>query len=251
MDHPGDVREDPGGRMGVCVKPLYNQYDRALWLLEFIEMYRLLGATDFVFYNHSIGPSVEAVLRHYTGEGPTNRAVTVQVLPWNLPIESQMRIRTEAQFTALNDCNFRLMNRVKYAAMVDVDEFLIPHSHHNLTSLLNELNRPQIASFSFRNAFFYLYWRNSSGVESVVRTAGLRNSPGYLVTQYKTTRLERIHRHGSRSKAGGCDEHSIKEGQSIKSIQRNLYVCLFPLYLHLTYRVIGWGYLAYINSNNF
>ena len=205
MDHPGDVREDPGVRMGVCVKPLYNQYDRALWLLEFIEMYRLLGATDFVFYNHSIGPSVEAVLRHYTGEGPTNRAVTVQVLPWNLPIESQMRIRTEAQFTALNDCNFRLMNRVKYAAMVDVDEFLIPHSHHNLTSLLNELNRPQIASFSFRNAFFYLYWRNSSGVESVVRTAGLRNSPGYLVTQYKTTRLERIHRHGSRSKAGAVN----------------------------------------------
>ena len=187
--------------MGVCVKPLYNQYDRALWLLEFIEMYSLLGATDFVFYNHSIGPNVEAVLRHLTGQNETNKRV--QVLPWNLPIESQMRIRTEAQFTALNDCNFRLMNRVKYAAMVDVDEFLIPHRHPNLTSLLNELNRPQIASFSFRNAFFYLYWRNSSrGVGSLLKTAGLSESPGYLLTQYKTTRQERIHRHGSRSKGG-------------------------------------------------
>ena len=73
----------------------------------------------------------------------------------------------------------------------DVDEFLIPNTHDNLTSLLNELNRPQIASFSFQNAFFYLYWGNSSKVE---------DSPGYLLTQYKTTRLQRIHRHGSRSK---------------------------------------------------
>ena len=187
-------------RLGVCVKPLYNNYDRAVWLLEFLEMYRLLGATDFVFYNHSIGPNVEAVLRHFTARNQSSGGVTVQVLPWNLPIESQMRIRTEAQFTALNDCNFRLMNRVKYAAMVDVDEFLIPNTHPNLTSLLNELNRPRIASFSFQNAFFYLYWKNSSVVESLLRAAGLSASPGYLVTQYKTTRLERIHRHGSRSK---------------------------------------------------
>ena len=202
MDYPGEVTEDSGGRLGVCVKPLYNQYDRALWLLEFLEFYSLLGATDFVFYNHSIGPNVAAVLRHYTARNQTNTRVAVTVLPWNLPIESQMRIRTEAQFTALNDCNFRLMNRVKYAAMVDVDEFLIPKTHPNLTSLLNQLNRPQIASFSFQNAFFYLYWRNSSGVESLLRAAGLSASPEYLLTQYKTTRLERIHRHGSRSKGG-------------------------------------------------
>ena len=198
MEYPGETREDSVGRLGVCVKPLYNQYDKALWLLEFLEMYSILGATDFVFYNHSIGPNVAAVLKDYTARNETNRRV--QVLPWNLPIESQMRIRTEAQFTALNDCNFRLMNRVKYAAMVDVDEFLIPNTHPNLTSLLNELNRPRIASFSFQNAFFYLYWRNSSGVERLLRAAGLSASPEYLLTQYKTTRLERIHRHGSRSK---------------------------------------------------
>ena len=45
-------------RLGVCVKPLYNKYDKAVWLLEFLEMYRLPGATDFVFYNHSVGAEV-------------------------------------------------------------------------------------------------------------------------------------------------------------------------------------------------
>ena len=58
---------------------------------------------------------VDAVLRHYLAGGG---GVRVSVLEWRLPVRSQMKIRTEAQFTALNDCNFRLMNRVKYAAMV-------------------------------------------------------------------------------------------------------------------------------------
>lgn len=106
--------------MGVCVKPLYHHYDRALWLVEFIELYRLLGVTHFTFYNHSIGGNVDRVLRYYRDQSK----VTLQVLQWNLPIESQMKIRTEAQFTALNDCNFRLINRVKYAAMV-VSVFLL------------------------------------------------------------------------------------------------------------------------------
>ena len=98
----------------MCVKPLYRRYDRAVWLVEFIEMYRLLGVTDFIFYNHSVGHNVERVLRYYQAQEGLN----LQVLLWNLPIESQMKIRTEAQFTALNDCNFRMVHRVKYAAMV-------------------------------------------------------------------------------------------------------------------------------------
>ena len=68
-----------------------------------------------------IGGQVDAVLRHYQGGGG---GVQVSVLEWRLPVRSQMKIRTEAQFTALNDCNFRLMNRVKYAAMV-VRSFII------------------------------------------------------------------------------------------------------------------------------
>ena len=41
--------------------------------------------------------------------------------------------------------------------MQDLDEYLIPHAHDNLTALLEELNKPNLASFSFQNAFFYLY----------------------------------------------------------------------------------------------
>jgi Glycosyltransferase family 92 len=30
-------------RLAVCVKPLHFHYNRALWLVEFIELYKLLG----------------------------------------------------------------------------------------------------------------------------------------------------------------------------------------------------------------
>ena len=93
----------------------YLGYDRALWLLEFINFYHLLGVTDFTFYNHSVGPNVEKVLQHYMKQ---KSEVSLRVLEWNLPLQSQMKIRTEAQFTAFNDCNLRYINRVKYAIMV-------------------------------------------------------------------------------------------------------------------------------------
>ena len=104
---------------GLCVKPLYGGYNRALWMVEFINFYQLLGVTHITFYNHSIGPEVDQVLRHLMKEDVRERkGLTVRVLPWALPVESQMKIRTEAQFSALNDCNLQFINRVKYAAMV-------------------------------------------------------------------------------------------------------------------------------------
>ena len=176
---PEQKAKEADSKMGLCVKPLYGGYDRALWLVEFINMYQILGVTNFIFYNHSVGPSVDQLLHHYQVHG-NDTGIDVKVLRWNLPVESQMRIRTEAQFTALNDCNFRFINKVKYAAMVDLDEFLIPNIHNNLTSLLDELNKPNVASFSFQNTFFYLYWSNNTAVEDMEVKV-----PGYLVTMYK------------------------------------------------------------------
>ena len=62
--------------------------------------------------NLQVGPEVELVLQHYVKQG------LATVLPWQLPLKSQVKVRTEAQFTALNDCNLRLVRVAKYAVMV-------------------------------------------------------------------------------------------------------------------------------------
>ena len=55
----------------LCVKPLHNSFNRAVWLVEFIEMYQLLGVSYFVFYNHSVRKSFGWVLVNLTSRlGP-------------------------------------------------------------------------------------------------------------------------------------------------------------------------------------
>ena len=45
-------------KMAVCVKPFHFEFNKALGLVEFIEMYRLQGAVHFMFYNHTLGQDV-------------------------------------------------------------------------------------------------------------------------------------------------------------------------------------------------
>ena len=104
---PANISENQDSLLAVCVKPFHYNFNRALWLVEFIEMYRIQGANHFYFYNHTVGPEVEAVLRHY------NQMGILTLLHWNLPLLSQKQIRTEAMFSAMNDCNLRSVNRFK------------------------------------------------------------------------------------------------------------------------------------------
>ena len=93
-------------RNGLCVKPIYGKWDNPLRLVEFIEMYRLLGVDHFLFYNHSIGEKASEVLGHYKVTG------YVTMLDWNLSVASNRKtIRTEAMFTSINDCIVRSVNR--------------------------------------------------------------------------------------------------------------------------------------------
>ena len=87
--------------LAVCVKPLHFNFDKSVQLIEFIEMYRLQGASHFFFYNHSIGGNVSKILWHY------RKQAMATILPWNLPVPSQQMVRTEAMFTAIADCILR------------------------------------------------------------------------------------------------------------------------------------------------
>lgn len=152
--------------MAVCVKPFHFSYDQALYLMEYLEFYALLGVSHFTFYNHTLGPHASCVLQSYQqGQVPGNLTAfdweplqpaeaasnatprvlkslhyqrpTVSILPWNLRMRSQKEIRTEGLFAALNDCLYRTMYRYKYLALVDLDEFIVPR----YTDTLNELLR--------------------------------------------------------------------------------------------------------------
>ncbi|GIY83049.1 glycosyltransferase family 92 protein [Caerostris extrusa] len=175
----------PRGDLAVCVKPLHYSYDRATWLLEFIEFHRILGVEHFFFYNHTVGPNVDVLLRHYISQN------IVTVLPWSLPVLSQKEIRTEAIFSSLNDCVFRTMYLFHYVILLDFDEYIIPREHESYLDMLNQLEednkhiRGKPGSFVFKNTFFYLYWENDTIAYGVEPENHLN---GYLTSSPSTKR---------------------------------------------------------------
>ncbi|GJQ81775.1 hypothetical protein Trydic_g320 [Trypoxylus dichotomus] len=120
----------PASKMGVCVKALHFDYNKALQLLEFIELHRILGVDHFTFYNHTVGPQVACLLEHYINTG------LVTLLPWQLNMISQKEIRTEGLFAALNDCLYRSMYKYSHVILIDLDEFIIPRHNDTLPQLL-------------------------------------------------------------------------------------------------------------------
>lgn len=93
-------------------------------------MYRILGASHFFFYNHTIGPQVQCIINDYIANG------LISVHPWRLNILSQKEIRTEGLFAALNDCVYRTMNRFSHTLIVDLDEYVLPKRADTLQELL-------------------------------------------------------------------------------------------------------------------
>lgn len=103
---------------------------QALQMLEFLELNSILGVHHFTLYNDTVGPQVGCILEDYVARG------IVTLLPWKLNMVSQKEIRTEGLFAALNDCLYRSMYRYSHAALVDLDEYIIPRHNDTLPQLV-------------------------------------------------------------------------------------------------------------------
>ncbi|KAI8435898.1 hypothetical protein MSG28_004090 [Choristoneura fumiferana] len=185
-----DTLPKPGieENLHVCVKPFHYSYARDSWLVEWFELNRLLGASHFYMYNESLSTQVACVLDRYRREG------LVTLLQWKLPLVSKVEIRTEGQFAAFNDCLYRSMSSAGWLLVIDVDEVVLPRRERTLPALLTALrssyNPPSRApsAFLFRNAFFYLRWKDDA------------EAPAPLLTARKTRRWAAPHAIKNRSK---------------------------------------------------
>ncbi|KAK0167720.1 hypothetical protein PV327_001592 [Microctonus hyperodae] len=181
--------------LAICVKPLHFNYNRVLQLVEFIELYKILGANHVILYNDTIGDETGCTLEYYE----KTRGL-VSLLPWHgLDMISQREIRTEALFAALNDCLYRSMYKYEYVALVDLDEFIIPRHNDTIIQLIrwmtSRISSKSTSALSFQNAFFYLQWPD----DPLITIAKSPTQAG-LVTLRKTRRRLKLHPHKQRSK---------------------------------------------------
>lgn len=174
----------------VCVKPFHYKYNKSVELTEFIEFYKLMGASSFTFYNHTVGSAVDVLLQSYMKNN------LVDLLQWQLPVVSQKQIRTEGMFAAFNDCLYRNMAKYKFVFMVDTDEYIVPQNPQdvNVLDILKRMSpKLEHASYCFCNTFFYRQFEDDP---SVVGHAVLPK----MITMAKTRRTIAVWKPKMRSK---------------------------------------------------
>ena len=144
-----------------CVKLLYN-YKAPHKLIEFMEYQKIVGVDHVnIFDLEEPTDDVIKVAGHYIETG----MLTLQ--PWKLPMTSSLKlqdggaIRVHGQHAQIQDCLYRNMHKYKYIAVLDTDEFIIPHkaglmTHRDILRLLNQRKSQHSSSFAFANAHFCL-----------------------------------------------------------------------------------------------
>ncbi|KAK3578448.1 hypothetical protein CHS0354_037430 [Potamilus streckersoni] len=137
---------------GVCVPPLFGKL-RKEQLIEFIEMHKLLGVSHFIFYNFSIKDAISKKVLDYYSE---RKEVTV--IPWFLPSVMQGdKIWYHGQLSVHNDCMYRAMSMMKHLAIIDIDEFIVPHKENGTwTNSFDSFFKANMntCALSFDSAFY-------------------------------------------------------------------------------------------------
>ncbi|XP_053396492.1 beta-1,4-galactosyltransferase galt-1-like isoform X2 [Mercenaria mercenaria] len=134
----------------ICVPPLFGDID-VMRFVEFLELNRILGFQHFIFYVSTIkNPDMYKILDHYKKMG------IVTIIEWALPSNIRSgQIWYNGQLSAHNDCLYRAMSLTQYLAIIDLDEFIVPHNGEiTLTNLIPKLFDDKVCGLSFNSAFY-------------------------------------------------------------------------------------------------
>ncbi|VDK30925.1 unnamed protein product [Gongylonema pulchrum] len=142
--------QDRDDTLHVCVPPLYWYWNYAAFI-QFIEIWRMHGATFFYIYYESVSAQVMDVLRIYENMGVI-QIIRWQMMPWSKSVDPNRWIYRFGHTLSFNDCACR--TTAKYVALVDTDEFIIPS-----TGILLSYLRQQHAKNDTAGSFVFEHTR--------------------------------------------------------------------------------------------
>lgn len=101
--------------------------NEAPYLKEWIEYHKIVGVQHFYLYNNESSDDYLEVLASYLADG------SVELVNWNEP-----NFQFSGQKKAYMDAIVKVKGIVKWLAVIDIDEYLVPKTHDNLPNLLVE-----------------------------------------------------------------------------------------------------------------
>ena len=143
----GDEKSRVRSKYGICIPPVHGDVSVER-IIEFLELAQILGASHFTFYDFAMSEKVRNVLKYYQDIG------LVSVFRWNLPSYTKDQVHYFAQPLAVWECLFRSMRHLDFVAFHDLDEFIVPLRHENISALLEYIHKEKHCGHCFESVLF-------------------------------------------------------------------------------------------------
>ena len=170
--------------------------NEAPWLKEWIDYHLYNGVDKFYLYNHMSDDNYQEVLDPYIKEG------TVELIDWLYPEWPK------AQLDAMKDAIRRIRKRAKWAAMIDVDEFIVCN-RRKITCFLEPYHKH--AGLSMNWLLFGTGGISDLHGRSLIETILLRSEIWYDEPKWNSNRfvkcIIRPDRINENSKYASCGNH--------------------------------------------
>ena len=146
-------------KYSICVPPLFGNINTYKFI-EFIELNRIFGVEHFIFYNFDISNNeILKLMKFYSNQN------IVTLIDWKLPsVILKNQIWYNGQLSAHNDCLYRAMSLTEYLAIIDIDEYLVPHNDkRTFHESFEDLFTADTCGLSFDSAFYDPKFTNLTG----------------------------------------------------------------------------------------
>ena len=146
-------------KYSICVPPLFGNISTYKFI-EFIELNRMFGVEHFIFYNFDItNNEILKLMNFYAKQN------IVTLIDWKLPsVIRKNQIWYNGQLSAHNDCLYRAMSLTQYLAIIDIDEYLVPHNDkRTFHESFEDLFTADTCGLSFDSAFYDQKFTNLTG----------------------------------------------------------------------------------------
>src|ERR1700691_5704420 len=107
-------------------------HNEELFLKEWIDYHRSVGVEHFYLYDHKSDDRSLEILQPYVQEG------LVDLFKWPINIKNQEEYLYKLQIPIYNTALKIVQKTSKWAAFIDIDEFIVPTYHDTIPHLLEE-----------------------------------------------------------------------------------------------------------------
>jgi hypothetical protein len=143
---PGSLAYSKHYKKDLAVALIFR--DEAPYLKEWIEYHRLLGVERFYLYNNESTDNYREVLAPYI------KKKIVELFEWHGDHSAMPKWNAIQCLAYVNAVKRAKKDRVKWIAIIDSDEFLVPAQENSLVDLLERYDSPDIGGVRVRWVMF-------------------------------------------------------------------------------------------------